>query len=270
MVNILRNTVGGRRKMIKRKELYVLVFLAGLVASGYIINYYYHNVKSTAKTVSQPMQVAFQSSQAIFVENKLQGWAKINDCFSSREELLDYAAKVCEILGMENAVSREEASDEGFNSLKIKGGISEKVTAEIIFQSLMDKKTQDETYLIINMVDFRGPEFLDIAKEKMKSAFQVFEQDPEINQLMIGFRKGRLEKASYQSVINGIFSSVGGKINGEVEEENYFSTTGYISSIHEKLKVGRDDVNIQVAMSFDELENKTYIYIGSPLVYSDY
>lgn len=255
---------------MKRKEIYILVFLGCLVASGCFINYYYNNIKPAVKTVSQPMQVAFQSSKAIFVETKLQGWAKINDLFSTGEELLSYGSQIEHILGLEDAVIREEASDQGFNSLKITGQISEKLTVEIIFQSLTDTKSKDETYLIVNMVDFRGPGFLNLAKGKMRSAFQVFQQEPEINQLMIGFQEGKLSKKSYSNTINGIFSSVGGRISGEVEEENYFSITGYVPNIEEKLKVGQRDVNIQVAMAYDELENKTYIYIGSPLVYSDY
>ena len=256
--------------MVKRKEAYVLALLISLIAAGCFVEYYYHNVKSTVKAVSQPLQVAFQSSKAVFVENKLQGWAKINNNFSSRKELLAYGSKVEHSLGMNDAVVREEASDEGFNSLKIKGEISEKVTAEIIIQSLRDKKSQDETYLIVNMVDYRGPEFLDVSKEKMRAAFNLFEQEPEINQLVIGYQKGKLGKKSYRNTISSIFSAVGGKISGEVEEENYFSKTGYVPSIDEKLKVGRDDVNLQVAMAYDEIENRTYIYIGSPLVYSDY
>jgi len=256
--------------MMRRKEIYVIFILAGLIVSGYFINYYYHNVKSAVKTVGQPMQVAFQSSKAIFVENKLQGWAKISNQFASREELLGYGAKIQESLGVKESAIQEEASDEGFNSVRIKGEISEKISAEIILQSLTDKKGQDETYLIINMDDCRGPEFLNISKEKIRAAFQIFGQKPEINQLMIGFQEGKLGKKSYQSLMNGIFSSVGGKISGGVEEENYFSKTGYVPGIEEKLKVGRNDVNIQVAMAYDDLENKTYIYIGSPLVYSDY
>ncbi|HHT63322.1 MAG: YwmB family TATA-box binding protein [Bacillota bacterium] len=254
----------------KRKELFVTVLLATLIAIGVLINYYNNSVDSAVKTVSQPMQVAFQSSKAIFVESKLQGWAKINDHFSSREELLGYGSQVEKAMGLQKNSIREEASDEGFNSLKIKGEITDKITVEIILQSLLDKKSQDETYLIINMVDYRGPEFLDLSKEQMRAAFEIFEQEPEINQLIIGYQKGKLEKKSYQNTISGIFASVGGRISGEIDEENYFSKTGYVPNIEEKLLVGRDEVNIQVAMAYDELENKTYIYIGSPLVYSDY
>jgi len=255
---------------MKRRNIYLLVFLGCLISTGCFIHYYFNNIKPAVKIVSQPMQVAFQSSNAIFVETKLQGWAKINDHFSTKEELLSFGSQIEHILGLEDAIIREEVSDQGFNSLKVAGEISDKVTAEIIFQSLTDTNSKDETYLIINMVDSRGPGFLNLSKEKMGSAFRLFQQEPEINQLMIGFQDGKLSKKSYSDTISGIFSSVGGRISGEVEEENYFSSTGYVPNIEEKLKVGQKDINIQVAMSYDELENKTYIYIGSPLVYSDY
>lgn len=255
---------------MKKREVSLIAGLVILMIAGYFANHYYNSVKAAAKTVSQPMQVAFQHSKAVFSETKIQGWTKINDQFSSRQELLGYGEEVKRVLGLADSVTREEASDQGFNSLKLTGQISEKLSVEIIFQSLLDKKKENETYLIINMVDYRGPEFLSLTKEEMQKAFQVFHQKPRINQLMIGFREGKLTKNSYRETINGIFSAIGGRINGEVEEENYFSKTGYVPNMEEKLKIGRKDVNIQVAMAYDELENKTYIYIGSPLVYSDY
>ena len=70
--------------MIKKGRIICYCPLATLIAIGVLINYYNNSVDSAVKTVSQPMQVAFQSSKAIFVESKLQGWAKINDHFSSR------------------------------------------------------------------------------------------------------------------------------------------------------------------------------------------
>lgn len=256
---------------MRRQVIYSFLFLTFLVAIVSGIYYYNNNVKPTVKTVAKPMEVAFQNANAAFVETKLQGWAKINDLFLTKEELLNNSLKVEKILGLNDDVIREATSEQGFNSFKVIGHIYEKnIKVEVIFQSLMDTKNKNETYLIINMVDSKGPDFFDMTKEILGSAFQVFNQEPEINQLIIGFQDGKLTKKTYDDTINSIFSAVGGKISGEVEEENYFSMTGYVPNIKDKLKIGRDDVNIQVAMAYDELENKTYIYIGSPLVYSDY
>ncbi|ATW25975.1 YwmB family TATA-box binding protein [Candidatus Formimonas warabiya] len=247
--------------------LLLLELLAGILI---VVNFYLRDINPVMKTVDQPMQAAFESSKSVFSEVKLQGWAKVDEKFCSAPELDHYGGLVENILGAPASLTRERIADEGFHSLQLKGKLSQGQSVEIIFQSLQDKKKDDKTYLIINMVDTRGPESLDWSKEKMVAAFREFQKEPELNQLMVGFKPGKLTKSAYRTLINEIFSSIGGKISGGVEEENYISKTGYVPNIHDKLKVGSNDVNMQVAMSYNELENKTYIYIGSPLVFYDY
>ncbi len=255
---------------MRRKVIYPILFFSCLIVAGYLAIHNFSHTNPVAKPVNQPMQVVFESSQAVFSEMKLQGWSRLNNKFCSLEELTGYANQIQDALGVGSSITRNQASANGFNSIKVKGEISQDLMAEIILQSIWDKKEDKETYLIINISDSNHSDSLVSSKQKMMKAFQVFNQVPKTNQLLIGFKEGVLAKGTWDDLIKQIFLSIGGKINGGVEEGNYISKTGYVPNIGERLKVGESQVNFQVAISYNELEHKTYIYIGSPLVFSDY
>ncbi|MEN3005697.1 YwmB family TATA-box binding protein [Dehalobacterium formicoaceticum] len=255
---------------MKFKRGIFFTFLIGIIAISSFINYYYNSAKPAAKISYPSMEGSFQQSQATFAETKLQGWAKINEKYAAQEELSAFGGQIQGILGIKNPITKEEISEDRFRSLKIKGQIEKNFEAEVVFQSLKDTKNQEETYLIISMVDRRGTGNLKEMEESIHTSFRLFDQQPKINQLLIGFYGGKLSPKSCQNRINEIFSALDGKIIGEVEEENYLSKTGYVPNFEETLKVDQQDLNLQAAMFYDELADRTYLYLGSPLIYADY
>ncbi|MGI6678067.1 MAG: YwmB family TATA-box binding protein [Dehalobacterium sp.] len=253
---------------IKQKKYFVI--LIGMIAFGYSINYYYFSTKPTANITYASMESSLEQLNATFAEAKLQGWGKVQDAFSTPEELASYGAKIQEIMGLMDPITTEDASGDSFRSFKLKGKIAKNYEAEVVFQSLTDTKNLEETYLIISMVDRRGTGFLDEMHEKINRSFQLFDQKPKINQLLISYYPGQLSPQVYHNKINEIFSTLGGSINGEAQEDNYLSKTGYVPNLGESLQVIDQDVNLQVAMFYDEWADRTYLYLGSPLIYADY
>lgn len=250
-----------------KKNLFILCFCFLAVI---IINPLLKGADPVTKPIEQPMLAAFQASQAVFTEVKLQGWAKINQKFCSIPTLEEYADQVERIMEPSSPLARYRTTDAGFSSLEMKGEITEGLSAEVIFQSLCDGDEENETYLIVNIVDSRGPGNMPTDREKLLNGFREFERVPDMNQLVVGYLKGKLPPKKGIKVIETVFESVGGKINAGVEEASYLSKTGFVPNLHESVLAGSDKTNLQVAMSYNEIEDKTYIYIGTPLVYGDY
>jgi hypothetical protein len=224
------------------------------------------------KPFHQHMLTAYQGAEIQFCESRVQGWAHINTKFSSMKELNDYANQVERVLAPIKPLKREESRDSKFNSLTMNGSVTAGLSAQVIFQSLSvgEKDQERETYLIINVIDFRGPETLGLNREKVVSVFKEFGKQAEINQMIIGFKSGLLGKEEQNKIMKNIFQAVGADTNQGVNEDNYVSRTGYVPGLGNTVTVGRNKVNMQAALAGNEIENKTYVYIGSPLVFSDY
>lgn len=248
-----------------------LIFLLVGFLSVMCINTWSNRAEQSAmKTGLQPMLAAFESAQVSFSEGDVQGWSEINKEFSSLEDLKNYGDQVEKLFVGKNYFERKEISDQKFNSLEIKGSPEPGVRVEIVFQSLLEESKENATYLVANIIDARGPEKISFGRQKMLDIFSVFNKTPDINQLLIGSINGRLTKNNRNNKLNDIFHGAGGKVHGGVEDAIYSSKTGFIPGLPGYVEANGKKINLQAAASYNEIDQRTYIYIGSPLVYSDY
>ncbi|MGI6066214.1 MAG: YwmB family TATA-box binding protein [Bacillota bacterium] len=222
------------------------------------------------KPVDQPMLAAFQASQISFSEIKVQGWAEINHNFLSGEALNDLGNKVEAVLGKHSALTRKVISDEEFNSLEISGRTESGENVFVTFQSLTNGRNESGTYLVVNISDVQGPERILSGRQKVLDIFTEFNCTPEINELLVGYVEGQLTNSTCQEKIMNVFYAAGGKQHGGIEENGYISKTGFAPNLPAVLDVNGKQVNLQVAASYNEINNRTYFYIGSPLICSDY
>jgi len=259
---------------VKKKKIIIgagTLFLTVIIlAGGYLILTLLKPSDPVMKPVNQPMMAAFQAAKAQFCELKIQGWAKLNNKFCTLTELNQYADEVEKFFAPDAPLKRETGSDAGFQSLTLSGPIKSGISAKVIFQSLSDGENENETYLILNFLDSRGAEMLALDRQKMTGVFRIFKSEPEINQLLVGHMEGKLVSSQQNGIIEDIFQAAGGKVYGGVVEEYYISKTGFVPNLIDQVQVGTDRINMQAAMSYNEIDNKTYLYIGSPLVFSDY
>ncbi|HZK34736.1 MAG TPA: YwmB family TATA-box binding protein, partial [Bacillota bacterium] len=67
-----------------------------------------------------------------------------------------------------------------------------------------------------------------------------------------------------------IFDALEGKIIEGIEEEYLVSKTGYSSLIENCLYVDGEKMNLNLALRYKEFEDATYIWLGTPVIFSSY
>lgn len=251
---------------MKKNLLLVLIGFAVISLVGPLAK----QVGTDAKIVDRPLENAFHASGCQFFQAKVQGWAQVAESNYSIEELQRFGDMVEGSLQLKEPLERKSISDEDFNSLEMTGVIAPGITGEFILQSLSDDGGKSETYLIVNITDSRGPEALVWGRKRLEDAFRVFEKQPVVNLLLAGFHEGLLDQKISSKRVNAIFQAAGGKMHDGIEEENYISMTGYVPNLPNEINVNGQKTNLQVAASYNDLEDRTYFYLGSPLVYTDY
>ena len=73
-----------------------------------------------------------------------------------------------------------------------------------------------------------------------------------------------------KQIAKKVFRVLNGKIGEKADGDNYISFSGYSDAIEHSVSSGSHDVNLQVALSDNEEEGCTHIYIGTPVVFSDF
>lgn len=93
------------------------------------------------------------------------------------------------------------------------------------------------------------------------------------NQCREGVISGKLGQEEKYKLAQDIFRDFGGEVVmssvGE-QDENYFVAYGYTRGGKKNKNVNGRAVNLTVAISYDEGEDKTHIVLGTPLINSDF
>lgn len=81
---------------------------------------------------------------------------------------------------------------------------------------------------------------------------------------------GEIDKGQENKIAKGILKSFRAKeiFNGQNDE--HMNVYGYTEILSDYVAIGSDKININIAFSYDEKENITYVYVGSPIVNYDY
>lgn len=81
---------------------------------------------------------------------------------------------------------------------------------------------------------------------------------------------GKIDKEQENKIAKGILRSFRAKeiFNGQNDE--HMNVYGYTKILQDYVAIGSEKININVAFSYNEQENITYVYIGSPIVNYDY
>lgn len=184
---------------------------------------------------------------------------------------IDNSSKICndisEKLDMkETNISKEESED--LNLITLTGILQEGIHGTIIMQSSRYGDFK-ESSIVIDIIG--TTEEYDIAGlcDKIREMLNAY-GDAKLNINLAGCYDGFVENNELKEKINRAFQKAGAKEIEGIEDDELISITGYTPKIEETIKYCGKTANINIAARFNSYEDKTYIWIGTPLIVLEY
>ncbi len=91
-----------------------------------------------------------------------------------------------------------------------------------------------------------------------------------ISSTLVGYYDGRLGKVKRKAVCKGVLKKLEATDVKWIEEGEFISGTGYTSIIRDSWVTSKGPVNINVAARYNAFDDRTYIYIGTPIIAMEY
>lgn len=253
------------KKVFIKKYFYFSIISILLFTTGYMTLYY--KVGSSAV-----LSKAFESSGAKFVSSEVYAWGKIEGNPSDTinlEQLVDRLAVEMGILE-NDAFSRKVIKNDSIEKVEVIGSVDTGKTVNVIGQLNKNMGTQLDGYVSIGVsCDYSDSEI----EEVMKSIRVVFSKNklkPKINTCMTGFYDGRLEYEALNRISKQILKHASAKKIHGISDNNLISVSAYSPFINNNLRVGGREVNMNLAIRYNSFEDKTYIWLASPVITIEY
>lgn len=167
----------------------------------------------------------------------------------------------------ENYYTKEVIFDEGFSQITYTKKDNEENFISIILSSNLNQNEVDgKTYLYINII--KKSDFLKINDiiDKIDRVFKASNQTMEITSYVRSTIPGKIREKDINSKVKKILEEMDAKVIEEDKDEFYISYIMYSPLIENYLTINKKMINLNLAIRYNEYEDKTYILIGTPVI----
>lgn len=136
-----------------------------------------------------------------------------------------------------------------------------------ILSSYLDNKTGiGESFIYINIV--KKEHFFminDIIKE-IESEFNLDTNPLDVTSSIMGIYRGELKYKQVENKVHESLKELKGKVIEEFKDESIISYTAYTPYIDKYITINENKLNLNIAIRYNNYEDKTYIWIGTPII----
>lgn len=229
-----------------------------------------HSTVPAAAASEMSLSTLFQESGAEMVQLSAQCWEQIDNNFHGGEDMALYYEGIREVLGDDDLLSFDEYDDQGYAGFSISGITEQGYTLNLVVQSLGDRNTEDETYIIVELADKSGSGDIENIRSYLNDIFSAVSCRCDPSFMVEGKFDELLSKREKKRISKNIFALMEGKIEEKVSDGSYVSFSGYTEHLPGGVQTDDHTINLQTALSDNEEEGSTHIYIGTPVVFSDF
>lgn len=238
----------------------ILIMLSGIICKD----------ASYASRNEEPIMTCFEASEAKLEGSMLSGWVSVDNTFMDKQELNSKLDMIISGLEFDKDRSKKiiEASEGMFKATLT--SFKDSVVYTIIIESMRNEDMSEKSYCVFtakyDVSNYRMMEDKVLAEK----TFTEEELPIKLDILMTGSYKGKVTKNQSESIINKLLKSIAAHKVESMEDEEVMSVSSYSSRINNYINSKGRKINLQIAMRYSEYDNKTYLWIGSPIIPFEY
>lgn len=211
---------------------------------------------------------SFQVLNAEFDALNMQGWAQISKKGLNEEELQEIYSQITTTLKIpDNPTITTEYED--FTSFYQKEVINSNTVLEISLQSFASQGHESGVFLGIQVLSSQ----LKGNRQYYEAISQIFTNlniQTDIGVTIVGKFDNYLSPIDRYNTVAKIFNMTNALFVEGINTEQLISYSGYTKNCQDFIKVNGKKINLNIALRYHELDQKTYIHIGAPLIYQEY
>ena len=139
-----------------------------------------------------------------------------------------------------------------------------------IINSTKGEVSEEYKDVMISLTDTSQRPEIASSAAALAEAIKSYGMDPEVNICITGSLEGNLNENELEVVCEKIFKSAGAdKVEG-MQENGMISVSTFSPAIGEAIRVNGRKVNLNVAVRYNSYEGRTYIWLATPVITTEY
>lgn len=199
-------------------------------------------------------------------------WGRLNKNYDNIESLKLLADKVSKDLGIINNsfYLKNIMENDNLKKIEITGKDMGNSHLSIKVQLTEDSKNGSESDISITVNEDSPGTMLEDKRSKVLKVLRKSGISPRVNSCLTGNVNGKLNNEQMNDICKNIFMvSEAKKVEG-LKYDGLISVSAYSPLIGDSIKVNERRVNLNLAIRYNSYENKTYIWLATPIITTEY
>lgn len=196
--------------------------------------------------------------------------------YKNMEQLKKLAADFSTELGIEkDSLSGRVISNDVLQEIEVNGVLAGNTPgggkmARLRFQLPGSENKSDEGYISVDITQDLSYEGLDETRKKVEAVFRKFGISPKVNSCITGSFDGKLSYQEMNDISRFVFEGVKARKVEGLNDKNLISVSAYSPQISNYIKVSGKKVNLNLALRYNSFEDRTYIWLATPVITIEY
>ena len=246
---------------MKKLYLYIIAFVTLCSLGNIFVN---HNLGKQIENKS-PFRLSFASIGANLLESRLDCWAKIKTV-NNFEEMDQALIQILSYLDLPIDRTHFQYNEDPLQMELQYEIYQNQNNYSFILQS--EKKDNRQSYFLLTMISNVDDQEMLLKDKKVKELFEC-----KTYYSYKGLIDSQVDDKGKEKLLQVLSKYLQIKYYDNYRDENVISITGYspkLANYIDTVKAGTTNLNIQTVIKSNSKENKSYIYLGCPLLLNDY
>jgi hypothetical protein len=216
---------------------------------------------------------AFTKTQSVLVDSNLYLVADMGTDYLSEEDEKNIVQYMASEIGL-NADCKVQTEDSSITVSKRSDQAD--TTIKLITTKDNEAKKENETwtprrYLTLNITIYKEADDILTYKKRAEgivSKLNAIKYESQIT--FTGIYEGQLTLQERNAITDNFLSNMQANIVSENRSEDLFTVYAYTGLIDDSIKASGKKVNMNVAITYDEMKNETKLYVATPILNGDY
>ena len=250
---------------MKKINFMLIAVLLIAVISG---SAYYIRIQEKANEQEVSIVDVFNSSGAKMIINEMYFFVRTTDYCEDINSLSNLCEEVFNTLEITN-YSKNSASTDNLFKKEILGATKDGVKVSAIASLVKDKYGEGDKYITIDAVGAEDGLALTL-RDKVENVFKKHGLKVVTNSSITGTYEGNVEDTQLEKICRNILDESDAKKVDSLRRENVISVSAFSPMIKDKLNINGKNVNLSIAIRYNKQEDKTYLWVATPIVNTEY
>lgn len=199
---------------------------------------------------------------------RLAGYLNGDEYGAEQEEAM--LREIAGRLGLKSECRIDTMEKDGTRTMELS---KEMPDARVSFRVVTINPEREEVranYLYIGLDFLQSPESGLYYKEKLEELAGEYGMESSVTLTLTGVFEGNLDREARDIVSDQLFDTMEAREQEAHKSEELYTVYAYTENWQEYTMINGKRVNINLAFSYDEERDKTFIYLGSPLILDEY